>query len=173
MATRLFFRLPDQMPRKPLKHCVRCMRIISANGMKMSLPCAGARNSGNRRSGRGHSCRCRRIRGYAVGPAYVHEAALPELKRADIADTAAEVDKLDKAIASALEDLNTLQRKRKKTSGKANARIFGVHKMMLEDKEMRDKAVTMIQDEKSMRPMPGSRSWMAWLRAIVSLKTAT
>ncbi len=86
--------------------------------------------------------------GYAFGPAYVHEAVLPEVERQDISDTDGEIHRLDLAIESALADIRTVQRETEKVSGKANAAIFEVHRMMLEDKEMRDKAAAMISDEK-------------------------
>ena len=86
--------------------------------------------------------------GYAVGPAYVHAAALPEVERSEVADSAAEVEKLDRAIASALAAIRRLQQETEKASGKANAAIFGVHRMILEDKEMRDKAVALVSTEK-------------------------
>ncbi len=87
--------------------------------------------------------------GYAFGPAYVHEATLPEVERREITDADAEIGKLDQAIASALADIRKLQRETEKASGKANAAIFEVHRMMLEDKEMRDRAAALIAEEKS------------------------
>ncbi|CCO24897.1 phosphoenolpyruvate--protein phosphotransferase [Maridesulfovibrio hydrothermalis] len=86
--------------------------------------------------------------GYAVGPVYAHLATLPEVKRTEISDTAAEVARLDQALAAALSDIQTLQRETEKTAGKANAAIFEVHGLILGDKDMRDKAVSVISDEK-------------------------
>ncbi|WP_320170326.1 phosphoenolpyruvate--protein phosphotransferase [Maridesulfovibrio sp.] len=86
--------------------------------------------------------------GYAVGPAYVHQASLPEVKKAQISDTGAETQKLDSAIADALKEIKTLQKETEKTAGKANAAIFEVHGLILGDREMRDRAVAEIEKQK-------------------------
>lgn len=86
--------------------------------------------------------------GYAVGPVYAHLASLPEVERVGIADTAVEITRLDQAIATALADIQILQRETEKSAGKANAAIFEVHGLILGDKDMRDNAVSFISDEK-------------------------
>jgi phosphocarrier protein FPr len=84
--------------------------------------------------------------GYAVGPVHAHLASLPEVKRREVADPAAEVRKLDQAIATALADITALERETERTAGKANAAIFKVHGLILGDKDMRDKAAARIAD---------------------------
>ncbi|WP_321403151.1 phosphoenolpyruvate--protein phosphotransferase [Maridesulfovibrio sp.] len=86
--------------------------------------------------------------GYAVGPVYAHLASLPEVERLEIANIDAEVSRLDQALSTALSDIQSLQRETEKTAGKANAAIFEVHGLILGDKDMRDKAVSVISDEK-------------------------
>ncbi|WP_415716712.1 phosphoenolpyruvate--protein phosphotransferase [Maridesulfovibrio sp.] len=86
--------------------------------------------------------------GYAVGPAYVHTAKLPEVQRKDISDVDAEIARLDKALSTALDDLHALQLETEKTAGKANAAIFEVHGLILGDKDMLDRAVSIISEEK-------------------------
>ncbi|NDV21950.1 phosphoenolpyruvate--protein phosphotransferase [Desulfovibrio sp. JC022] len=86
--------------------------------------------------------------GYAVGPVYAHLATLPEVERTEVSDSAAETARLDQAITTALADIQALQRETEKTAGKANAAIFEVHGLILGDKDMRDKAASLISDEK-------------------------
>ncbi len=86
--------------------------------------------------------------GFAVGPAYVHQASLPEVERVNISDTAAEIAKLDQAIEAALSEIRALQKETEKTAGKANAAIFEVHGLILGDRDMRDKAVAEIEGQK-------------------------
>ena len=86
--------------------------------------------------------------GYAVGPVYAHLAKLPEVERINISDVDAEVARLDQAVNTALADIKTLQRETEKTAGKANAAIFEVHGLILGDKDMSDRAVSIISDEK-------------------------
>jgi phosphocarrier protein FPr len=86
--------------------------------------------------------------GYAVGPVYMHKALLPDVSRREATDPAAEVRKLDQAIATALSDINALRRETERTSGKANAAIFEVHGLILGDRDMRDKAAARIADDK-------------------------
>ncbi|GKT30311.1 phosphoenolpyruvate--protein phosphotransferase, partial [Aduncisulcus paluster] len=48
--------------------------------------------------------------GYAVGPVYAHLATLPKVERVEVSDTDAEANRLDQAIATALADIEALQR---------------------------------------------------------------
>jgi phosphocarrier protein FPr len=86
--------------------------------------------------------------GYAVGPAYVHKARLPEVERTAISDPSAEIKRLDGAIATGLSELKALEKETEKTAGKANAAIFEVHGLILGDRDMRDKAALQIEDRK-------------------------
>jgi len=97
--------------------------------------------------------------GYAAGPAQALLAALPEVKRREAADPAAEVVKLDQAIAAALADVNALRRETQRKSGAANAAIFEVHGLILSDKVLRDQAVARIVAEKS-------NAAFAWLQVM-------
>jgi len=86
--------------------------------------------------------------GYAVGPAHVHQARLPEVERTEILDPTREVERLDRAIADALSDIQALRRETEQSSGKANAAIFDAHALILQDQDMRDKAAEVISREK-------------------------
>lgn len=86
--------------------------------------------------------------GYAVGPVYVHQASMPDVERKDVSDTAAELEKLDNAISTALTEIRILQKETEKTSGKANAAIFDVHAMIIGDQDMRDRASSVISEQK-------------------------
>jgi phosphocarrier protein FPr len=85
--------------------------------------------------------------GYAVGKVFVYKTVLPEVERLEISETGQEVAKLDQAISSAVVEISELEKQTEKKSGKGEAAIFGVHKLMLEDNEMRDKAVELITSE--------------------------
>lgn len=100
--------------------------------------------------------------GYAIGPAYVHQASLPEVERVDISDTYAEVQRLDKAIADALNEISSLRAETEKTAGKANAAIFEVHGLILGDPDMRDNAVSRIEEDKV-------NAEFAWLEVMNSM----
>ena len=97
--------------------------------------------------------------GYAVGPVYAHLASLPEVEKASVSDIENEIKRLDQAIDRAIADLHDLQRDTEKTAGKANAAIFEVHGLILADKDMRDKAASIISDEKV-------NADFAWLQVI-------
>lgn len=86
--------------------------------------------------------------GYAVGPAHVHEASLPQVERREVSDLEQEIRRLDLAISDALADIRALQKGTEKTSGKSNAAIFDVHALILEDRDMRDKAAAAISERK-------------------------
>ncbi|WP_147820302.1 phosphoenolpyruvate--protein phosphotransferase [Salidesulfovibrio onnuriiensis] len=86
--------------------------------------------------------------GYAVGPAHVHRASLPEVERRNIDDSAQETARLDRAINDALSDIKALQRETEKSSGKASAAIFDAHALILQDQDMRDKAAGLIAGDK-------------------------
>lgn len=86
--------------------------------------------------------------GYAVGPVFIHKVSLPEVERQDVTDVKHEVERLEQAVASAISELTVLQNQTERSSGKGEAAIFGVHKLILEDDDMHSKAVAMIEDEK-------------------------
>lgn len=85
--------------------------------------------------------------GYAVGPACVHQAKLPQVGRRETTDPEGQIRKLDQAIAAARAQIETLRRETEQTSGKAAAAIFGVHDLILGDAALRDKAAERIDTE--------------------------
>lgn len=86
--------------------------------------------------------------GYCVGKAFVHQARLPEVRKSEISDPEKEVAKLNQAIAAALTEIEVLQKDMERSSGKSDAAIFGVHRMILEDDEMRGQAADLIKSDK-------------------------
>lgn len=86
--------------------------------------------------------------GYAVGPAHVHQASLPEVTRESVDDSKGEIKRLEAAIAEALSDIRSMQRQTEKNSGKASAAIFDAHALILQDRDMLDKATEIISGQR-------------------------
>lgn len=103
--------------------------------------------------------------GYAVGPAFVHDARHVAPTRREIADPDAEIKKLDQAIATALGAVETLRLETEKTSGKEHAAIFAAHALLLKDKELRESAVSRIATDHS-------DAAFAWHQAVTAMAGA-
>ncbi|WP_428558917.1 MAG: phosphoenolpyruvate--protein phosphotransferase [Solidesulfovibrio sp. DCME] len=103
--------------------------------------------------------------GYAVGPAAVHEARLPEVSRRDTADPEAEIRALDQAIATARAAIGALRQEAERASGPAGAGIFTVHDLILGDGAMREAAVARITGEHC-------DAAYAWSQAVAAMATA-
>ncbi|MCG8473734.1 MAG: phosphoenolpyruvate--protein phosphotransferase [Desulfobacterales bacterium] len=102
--------------------------------------------------------------GVAAGPVVLHKACLPEIETRSVEDTESEVKRLKGAIANAISDISLLAKEAEKSSGKANAAIFDVHRLILEDPELTEAALARIQKEK----VNADAAWMAEMKAISS-----
>ena len=70
-----------------------------------------------------------------------------QVKREKIEDTAQELIRLKNAINKAMEQLENIYEKALEEVGEANAQIFEIHRMMLEDDDYNDAIVEMIQGQ--------------------------
>lgn len=71
--------------------------------------------------------------GIAIGKICVYQKGEQQVKRCKVEDTEAEVKRFREAREQAVEQLGKLHEKALKEVGEANAAIFEVHQMMLED----------------------------------------
>lgn len=71
--------------------------------------------------------------GIAIGKICVYQKGEQQVKRCKVEDTEAEVERFREAREQAVEQLGKLHEKALKEVGEANAAIFEVHQMMLED----------------------------------------
>lgn len=71
--------------------------------------------------------------GIAIGKICVYQKGEQQVKRCKVEDTEAEVKRFQEAREQAVEQLGKLHEKALKEVGEANAAIFEVHQMMLED----------------------------------------
>ena len=86
-------------------------------------------------------------KGIAMGPIAVFRKNEYTVKRRRIADTDAEITRVNRAIELAKEQLGSLYEKAVVEVGEANAAIFEVHRMMLEDDDYLDAIHNMIRTE--------------------------
>lgn len=85
--------------------------------------------------------------GIAMGPITVFKKNEYTVKRRRIADTDAEITRVNRAIELAKEQLGSLYEKAVVEVGETNAAIFEVHRMMLEDDDYLDAIHNMIRTE--------------------------
>ncbi len=85
--------------------------------------------------------------GIAIGKMGFYKKEVKEVKRLRIEDAAAEIKRFEDAKAEAVTQLQGLYDKALKEVGEANAAIFEVHQMMLEDLDYLDSITNMIQTE--------------------------
>lgn len=71
--------------------------------------------------------------GVAIGKIAFYKRKEQQIKRVHIDDTQAEIKRFEKAKAEAIEQLKALHEKALENVGEANAMIFEIHQMMLED----------------------------------------
>lgn len=83
----------------------------------------------------------------AIGKISVFERQGMRVKRVLISDPAAEIERLEAAKAVALEQLGEIYKKALKEVGEANAQIFEIHSMMVEDEDYNDAIAEMIRSQ--------------------------
>jgi phosphoenolpyruvate-protein phosphotransferase len=71
--------------------------------------------------------------GIAIGPVFIYQPEAPLVERRFIIDPAAEIARLNAALAIANQDLLALKAKTEAAVGSEEAQIFEVHRMFLED----------------------------------------
>ena len=83
----------------------------------------------------------------AIGKALKWKREDVQVKREKIEDVAKELERLRNAINKAMEQLENIYEKALEEVGEANAQIFEIHRMMLEDDDYNDAIVEMIQGQ--------------------------
>ena len=86
-------------------------------------------------------------KGITTGPIIVLQKKDQQVKREKIEDTDAELKKLDIAVEESKKQLKELYDKAIKEVGEANADIFEVHQMMIEDQDYQEAIQNMIKTE--------------------------
>jgi phosphoenolpyruvate-protein phosphotransferase len=76
--------------------------------------------------------------GIAIGPAFIYQPAPPPVQRRTITDTAAELARLEAAITAADASLLALKANVEAVAGPAEAEIFEVHRLFLQDPALID-----------------------------------
>lgn len=82
--------------------------------------------------------------GVAIGKVLYMEKKQQQVKRGHVQDTAAEVLRFAKALTVAVSELENLYKKAVREVGEANAAIFEIHQMMLQDDDYLDSIKNMI-----------------------------
>ena len=83
--------------------------------------------------------------GIAIGTIQVYKKGEQQVKRRKIEDVPAEIRRYRTAKQTALEQLQNLYDKALKEVGEANAAIFEIHQMMLEDEDYLDSIHNIIE----------------------------
>ena len=86
--------------------------------------------------------------GIAIGKISVYSKAEQQLKRLKIENVEKEVERYHEATATAIQQLQELYDKALREVGEANAAIFEIHQMMLEDDDYAESIENMIQMQK-------------------------
>lgn len=86
--------------------------------------------------------------GYAIGKICFIGVSLPKIEKKIISDAKSEILKLESAISSSLDSLDSLYREAVLKVGQTEAEIFNIHKMMLEDDDFQTFAKNIITTER-------------------------
>ena len=86
-------------------------------------------------------------KGIAIGKILFYQKGEQPVKRVKIEDTAEQIKRYEDARAKAAEQLQGLYEKALKEVGEANAAVFEVHQMMLEDDDYIDSVVNIIETQ--------------------------
>ena len=87
------------------------------------------------------------FKGIAIGKILFYQKGEQPVKRVKIEDTEEQIKRYDDARAKAAEQLQGLYEKALKEVGEANAAVFEVHQMMLEDDDYIDSVVNIIETQ--------------------------
>ena len=87
------------------------------------------------------------FKGIAIGKILFYQKGEQPVKRVKIEDTAEQIKRYEAARAKAAEQLQGLYEKALKEVGEANAAVFEVHQMMLEDDDYIDSVVNIIETQ--------------------------
>ena len=87
------------------------------------------------------------FKGIAIGKILFYQKGEQPVKRVKIEDTAEQIKRYEDARAKAAEQLQGLYEKALKEVGEANAVVFEVHQMMLEDDDYIDSVVNIIETQ--------------------------
>ena len=87
------------------------------------------------------------FKGIAIGKILFYQKGEQPVKRVKVEDTAAQIKRYEDARAKAAEQLQGLYEKALKEVGEANAAVFEVHQMMLEDDDYIDSVVNIIETQ--------------------------
>lgn len=87
------------------------------------------------------------FKGIAIGKILFYQKGEQPVKRMKIKDTAEQIKRYEDARAKAAEQLQGLYEKALKEVGEANAAVFEVHQMMLEDDDYIDSVVNIIETQ--------------------------
>ena len=87
------------------------------------------------------------FQGIAIGKILFYQKGEQPVKRVKIEDTAEQIKRYEDARAKAAEQLQGLYEKALKEVGEANAAVFEVHQMMLEDDDYIDSVVNIIETQ--------------------------
>ena len=82
--------------------------------------------------------------GVAIGPILFYSKEQGQIVRKHVDDTAAELERYEKAKATAVEQLQELYEKAVQEVGEVNAQIFEVHSMLLDDDDYNESITNMI-----------------------------
>ena len=88
------------------------------------------------------------FRGIAIGKISVYRKNEQQVKRVRTEDTKGELARYEAAKAAAIEQLQELYQKALKEVGEANAAIFEIHQMMLEDGDYNESVENIIETQK-------------------------
>jgi len=86
--------------------------------------------------------------GIAIGRLFYYNRQTAEVEKVEVADTAAEYERFEKARLQAIAELDVLYNKAVAEIGEEEAMIFDMHKMMLDDEDYCDSVKDIINEEK-------------------------